>query len=261
MRSLNSVLISSVDARPVIFARIVVGLLALVRAVEGYRLGVRVLAPNTLKAPLIAGLTVPPETLFVIIPAWAIAAVLFTLGLWLRLCGPLLSLCMFLTLLMDQQLWSNHLYLLTLEVLLLTLASTLTRPSAGTVQAWPVTLLKIQLSIVYIFAAITKLTPTFLSGAVLYLNLRREGSFALPPSLRTLPILAVFSVVAVLTEIFLAFALWSRKYRRVGVMVGLMFHLTLTLMIVPVVAVQLAVFSLAVLALYPLYFFPLRQDA
>ena len=260
MRSLNSLFNSSIDARPVKFARVVIGLLAFARAFEGFRIGARVLDPNTLKAPLIAGITIPRETLFIIIPVWAIAAILFALGFRLRLCGPVLTLCMLLTLLMDEQLWSNHLYLLTLEVILLTIASAVARPSAESVQAWPVTLLEIQLSIVYIFAAVTKLTPTFLSGAVLYLNLKREGWFALPPTLRTLRVLGVLSVVAIVTEIFLAFALWSPKYRRAGVAMGIMFHLTLTLMIVPAVAVQLAVFSLCVLVLYPLYFYPLRED-
>lgn len=260
MQSLNRLFNSHIDARPVTFARIVVGLLALLRGLEGYRLGARVLDPNTLKAPLIPGLTVPLEVLFIIIPVWVIAAVLFTLGRWLRVSGPILTVCMFLTLLMDEQLWSNHLYLLTLEVLLLTIAGTVARPRAGSVQAWPVALLKIQLSIVYIFAAVTKITPTFLSGAVLFLNLRREGWLALPASVRTLPVLSALSAATIVTEIFLAFALWSPKYRRIGVVVGIMFHLALTLMIVPVVAVQLAVFSLSILVLYPLYFFPIRED-
>jgi hypothetical protein len=260
VQSLTKLFNSRIDALPVTFARIVVGLLALLRALEGYRLGMRVLDPNTLKAPLIAGLTIPPEVLLIIVPAWAISAVLFTLGLWLRLSGYILALCMLLTLFMDEQLWSNHLYLLTLEVVLLTIAGTVPRPTAGGVQAWPVALLKIQLSIVYIFAAITKITPTFLSGAVLYLNLKRDGLFALPPTLRTLPVMAALSAATIVIEIFLAFALWSPKYRRVGVAVGIMFHVALTAMIVPVVAVQLAVFSLSVLVLYPLYFFPFRED-
>jgi hypothetical protein len=97
VQSLNAVFNSRIDALPVTFARITVGLLALARAIEGWRLGGRVLDPNTLKAPLIAGLTVPPEVLFIIIPAWAIAAVLFTLGLWLRISGAILTVCMFLT--------------------------------------------------------------------------------------------------------------------------------------------------------------------
>jgi hypothetical protein len=237
-------------------------LLALLRAVEGWRIGSRVADPSTLKAPLIPGLTITPDLLLPLMVTWIVCALLFTLGVWMRVAGFLLVACMLITLLLDEQLYSNHLYLLAIEVLLLTLcgkakASALNKQA--TLPAWPVVLLKIQLSIVYIFAAVTKITPLFLSGAILYLNLRRSGLFALPASLRTLPVLAVLSGAAVLTEIFLALALWSDKYRRIGVVVGVLFHLTLTLMIVPEVAIQLLVFSLAVLALYPLYFFPLQE--
>lgn len=264
MRSLTSVFASRIDARPVIFARIVIGSMAVIRAVEGWRIGSRVVDPSTLKAPLIPGLTVSSELLLPLMVTWVICAVLFTVGIRIRVVGAILTACMFITLLADEQLYSNHLYLLAIEVLLLTFAGSakVQDPEKNaTVPAWPVVLLKIQLSIVYAFAAITKITPLFLSGALLYLNLRRTGLFALPPSLRTLPILSILSVVAVLTEIFLSLALWSNKYRRVGVVVGVLFHITLTLMIVPEVAIQLFVFSLAVLALYPLYFFPLKETS
>ena len=264
MRSLTSLFDLRIDARPVVFARIVVGSMAMLRGVEGWRIGSRVVDPSTLKAPLINGLTLSSELLLPLIITWIICAVLFTAGVFIRVAGLILTACMFVTLLADEQLYSNHLYLIAIEVLLLTFVGSgkiQFRKKNATVSAWPVVLLKIQLSIVYAFAAITKITPVFLSGAILYLNLRRTGIFALPPSLRTLPILAVLSVAAVLTEIFLSLALWSKKYRRVGVVVGVLFHLTLTVMIVPEVAVQLFVFSLAVLALYPLYFFPLKETA
>lgn len=264
MHSLTRVLNSRVDARPVTFARIIVGLLALVRAIEGWRIGSRVADPSTLKAPLISGLTITPELLLPLTVTWIVCALLFTIGVWMRVAGFLLVACMLVTLLLDEQLYSNHLYLLAIEVLLLTLcgkAKAHGPNKRATLPAWPVVLLKIQLSIVYIFAAVTKITPLFLSGAILYLNLRRSGWLALPPSLRTLPVLAVLSGVAVITEIFLALALWSDKYRRIGVVVGVLFHLTLTLMIVPEVAIQLLVFSLAVLALYPLYFLLLKEKS
>lgn len=257
MHSLTRVFNSHIDARPVRFARIVVGSMAALRAIEGWRIGSRVADPSTLKAPLIDGLTIRPELLLPLVVTWMICAILFTAGRWIRVTGLILSACMFAVLLMDEQLYSNHLYLVAIEVLLLTLAC---GGKGVSVPAWPAVLLKIQLSIVYAFAAVTKITPLFLSGAILYLNLRPSGLFALPPALRTLPVLSVLSGAAILTEIFLALALWSNKYRLIGVVVGVLFHLTLTLMIVPGVAIQLLIFSLAVLALYPLYFFPLKED-
>lgn len=259
MSALDRVFNSVIDARPVRFVRIIIGLMSLLRALEGWRIGSRVLDPATLKTPLIAGLTVPAGILIPLVSTWILSAVFFTLGFRIRISGAVLAACMFTMLLLDQQLYSNHLYLLSIEVLLLSLTGV--DRQSKTVPAWPVVLLKLQLSIVYLFAAITKLTPLFLSGAVLYLNLKRDGLFALPPSMRTLPVLSVLSVVAVLTEIFLGFGLWSLKYRRAAVVVGIAFHITLTAMIVPVVAVQLFIFSVAVLALYPLYFYPMLPSS
>ena len=261
MRALNNLFDSYVDALPVVFARAVVGLACVVRAFEGWRFGSRVLAPDTLKAHILPGLTVPPEVLWLLIPAWAVSAILFSLGLALRVSGSVLTLCLFSMLLMDEQLYSNHLYLLSLEVLLLTLAGGPPpwRAKAATVPAWPVWLLKYQLSVVYLFAAVTKIVPTYLSGAVLFLTLKKEGFFAFPQPLRTLPVLSILAAASIMVEIFLALALWSPKYRKVGAITGALFHTALTLLIISDATLQLVVFSLAVLAIYPLYFYPAAQ--
>ena len=97
------------------------------------------------------------------------------LGLRTRLCGTILTLSMAYTLFFDQQLYSNHLYLATLVVLLLTIADSAARWSLDArrlgrrdlILEWPTLLLKIQISIVYFYAALLKINPQYLSGTMI----------------------------------------------------------------------------------------------
>src|SRR6185369_9344845 len=101
--------------------------------------------------------------------------------------------------------------LLTLIVLLIALAGPETRSES--VLYWPILLLKLQLSIVYLFAALSKLNSQYLSGFMLAPNFRKSLMF--PPR-----VLSAFAAASILVEVFLAFALWSMRLRKPAVING-----------------------------------------
>lgn len=238
--------VSRVDARPVVVLRVVLGLVCLFRALEEWRIMSRVFRPGAVRFPVFDWLPVVNgrHALFLVV-IWLVAAAAFTIGWNVRLAGLILAATMFATLFIDQQLYFSHLYLISLEVLLLAIAN----PHFGdrAVAYWPIFLLKAQLSIVYFFAAVSKLTPAYLSGWMIGANLRR--SIVVGPNT-----LRAFAIGSIVVEIFLAFALWSPRWRKLAVVVGVLLHIGMVTMLAPVVAAQLALFAIACLAIYPLYF-------
>jgi hypothetical protein len=263
VNGLCGLLSARTDALPVAVVRIVVGAIATVRALEAYRIMARVFAPGLLRLPYFECIPDPTKGfIWGLAITWLFSALAFCIGWHTRIMGLMLSGTMALTLLLDQQTYSNHLYLLAIIVLLLTCADAgrtvsidATRGQRRSdVPAWPVLLLKLQLSIVYGFSAIAKITPIYLSGLVIAVNLRRSGPLIVPIEWRTPAIMSAFAVLSVITEAFLAVALWLPRWRRLAVVIGVGFHVTLVLLLIPEVRVQLAVFAVATLALYVLFF-------
>jgi predicted DCC family thiol-disulfide oxidoreductase YuxK len=191
--------------------------------------------------------------------AWLVLAALFGAGLFTTVAGIGLTLTLGAVLFSDQQLYSNHLYLLVLVVGLLTVARSgsalsidaLRGRGAASIPSWPLVLLRVQISIVYLFAGLSKLNATFLSGTVVAVTLRREGPLAVPAEWRTFEPMAAFSLLAILTELFLAAALWLPRWRRAAFVVGLGLHVGIAVWFVP--TGQLAIFSLIILAPYLLF--------
>ncbi len=77
-----------------------------------------------------------------------------------------------------------------------------------------------QVTVLYLFAGLSKINPVFLSGRPL------QGWLWLD-----LPdwIFPALSVATILTELFLAFALWVPKLRVLAVLVGVAFHASIVL--------------------------------
>lgn len=232
--------------------RTIVGCLAALRAAGAWR----VLQPLTrdahLKAPWHDWLPSPSmPTIAVMVCVWLLTAVLFAIGIRTRMSGPALVLAILATSSLDQQAYSNHLYLMVIMVALLALAS----PTTGRAPAWPVTVLKLQITVVYLFAAFTKLNQSWLSGQIL----RRfigAGLIDPPGLLLSGPWLAVL-VVAV--ELVIAVGLWSNSLRRPAITLGVLMHLAIPLTMSA--TLQLSVFSGLMVASYVLFATPavLRQ--
>jgi hypothetical protein len=237
-----------VPARSVVILRVVIGLVSILRGIEEWRVMRLVFRPDIVRFPMFEFLPVigaRAATGFLV--AWMLAACAFTIGAQVRLSGLVLAATMGTTLFIDQQLYFSHLYLLTLIVLLVALANPENR--AETVIYWPVLLLKLQLSIVYIFAAVSKMNSQYLSGFMLAANFRK--SLVFPPAL-----LSAFAAASIFVEVFLAFALWSRRWRKPAVVIGVGFHAVMVFSLAPPVMAQLALFAVECIALYQLFFIP-----
>ena len=99
-----------------------------------------------------------------------------------------------------------------------------------------------QLSACYLFAALAKLNPDFLSGEVL----RQFLTVSL--STEATRVLAAMTVAA---EFFLAFGLWLTATRWLAAAVGIGLHLTIPVMMSD--RFGLVCFSLTCLSLYPMF--------
>lgn len=260
MSRLDRMLGRHVNPRPAGMVRVLIGIAAMLKAIQMSSVLERFDAAGVLRIPYVEW--APSVSDFpsgLVVAVWLVAAALFAAGLWTTASGTLLTATMAAVLLSDQQLYSNHLYLVVLMAGLLTLArsgsalSVDARTGRGRkeIPEWPLLLLRIQVSIVYLFAGLSKLNATFLSGTVVAVTLRRDGPLAVPLEWRTFEPMAVISLMAVLTELFLAVALWLPRWRRAAFVVGLGMHVGIAMWFVP--TDQLMVFSIIILAPYLLF--------
>ena len=242
-------------------ARIGLGLAALLKLVATAPVLVRLLSPSTLRAPFFEWLPYPESPgIALLLLTWLAGALAFSFGARTHTAGMALAGSLAYVLVLDQQLYSNHLYLLLLLVALVTIGDggaalsidARRRGRREYVAAWPVALLKLQVSIVYGFAALAKLNVYFLSGALLAAYLRRGGLIPLPEPLLGFPVVTVLAISAVATEGYLALALWSPSRRASALVVGVALHLFMVLTLAP--TLELLVFAVELLALYPLFF-------
>jgi hypothetical protein len=203
-----------------------------------------------------------------LLAAWVLAAVCFTVGLWTRVTGTLLAAVFATIIVLDEQAYSNHLYLLALVVALLVLADpgaaysldarTRKRQSsaAPTVPGWPVTLLKLQVSIVYGFAALAKLNPEYLAGHTLGRFVPYSAIEAVVGARRMATVLIVASVASIAAEACVAAWLWVPRFRGLAVALGVALHVGMVASVGSGVRLQLVIFAVEMWALYVLFLEP-----
>ncbi|HEV7765267.1 MAG TPA: HTTM domain-containing protein [Thermoanaerobaculia bacterium] len=231
-------------------ARMLIGVNAAFASLETWRMLSRVLQPPVVKIPFFPWVPLlPSSALPVFLAVWLLAALLFALGWKTRVAGAVLSLVTGYTLIMDQQTYSNHLYLLFLVILLLTIAECTRRDD---VAAWPILLLKIQITLVYVFSAMAKITPQYLAGEILTRSLKQEGWLAVPQSWRAPDVMSVLAVISIAAELLIAFGLWSRRLRLYAIVAGIGFHL-LIIATLDSSRLSLAIFALDMFAVYLLF--------
>lgn len=218
---------------PIGLARAGLGVAALLGAAEMAR-GLKALhTPGVIRIPRFESLPVLPQSgVALFLGAWVLAGLAFCLGWHTRTAGVLLLGFQVYSLALDHQLYSNHLYLMALFTLLLTLADSGAsfsldahrRGSVPYIPAWPVALMRVLVSIVYGFAVLAKLNAFFMSGIVLRQNMRVPGMEHVPNW-----IFMVLALASVATEAFLAYAFWRKRLKTVAFLVGLGFHVTIVL--------------------------------
>jgi hypothetical protein len=137
--------------------------------------------------------------------------------------------------LLDQQTYSNHLYLFAILAAMLALRG-----------RYVALVLKGQLTLVYFFAAVSKLNPAFLSGLVIAGSLRPEFD-----RLRTPWVLVPLAVSAIGLELFIADSLWVPRRRSRAATFGILMHVSFVVLMNN--TVSLAAFGIACVSLYPLF--------
>ena len=236
-----------VDPRPVALARIGLGVATVANAVEMHAL-LNGIANGKLRVPVFAAVPPPTELAVGLYLVVALAAGMAVVVGWRT--APMAGLSTMLNIwlfLWDQQTYSGHRFLATLLVAYLVFARSdavwSVSRRGGDVPWWPQLLMMTQLSVCYFFAAITKISPLFLSGVPL-------SQWVWAP----LPwwMFMSMAVGTVMVELFLAFGLWGRRTVRAAVGTGVLLHTSIVLLIedqtVPLIA-----FSLTCLSLYWLF--------
>jgi hypothetical protein len=151
----------------------------------------------------------------------------------------------------DERLYSNHLWLLVLLAALAAVTAGRTEPRTEGLPYGHLVLL--QVSVVYGFAAASKLNVAFISGGVLRSDLAVEGALIPLPDLllaQQEPMMAL-ALATVIIELALAIALWVRRVRPGAAVLGMVFHLGLVA-VVPGWE-ELLVFALLCWSTYPLF--------
>ena len=175
-RRLSEALGRPVDPRPLALTRIGVGVAGGMIGLETWRLLIKVSAPDKLQVPAFAWLPdLSYELIWALFAVWTLLAAALTLGLRARLAAAGLALLAAVAMLLDQQVYSNHLALMAVLCGLLALGQPAAvwsldarrRPPVAASPYWPVLLLKLQISTLYGFAALSKLNDVYLSGEVL----------------------------------------------------------------------------------------------
>jgi predicted DCC family thiol-disulfide oxidoreductase YuxK len=183
---------------------------------------------------------------------WMLAAAGLTVGFRARTCAGVLCALSIGLHLVDQNLWGHHVYFMALVLLLMTMTDTGASLSKGwladgqperVVEAWPLWLVQVQLTLAYLFTAVAKLNPAYLDGEVL------QRALALPEAWVWLT--PWIAVVALGAEFFIGVALWVPALRPWALLAGLGLHALVPLLMGPYAG--LVVFTLVVWSVYLLF--------
>ncbi|MEJ8281218.1 HTTM domain-containing protein [Pseudonocardia spirodelae] len=221
----------TLPARQLAGYRVLVGLVAGAKALE---LGASPLL-GTAASPLFGVGPVLPAPVWLALGAvMGLAALAVVTGWHARPAALLVGLCT-AGFVWGAGYYSNHTYLLFTVAVLLSFTdcdaawSVRSRRGGGgdggTERVWapPVLVLRAQITVVYAYAAISKIRPDFLSGNGLASWAR--DSVLVPAAALVPAVLVPMAFGAVLTELFVAFALWSSRLRPAAVVAGVGLHL------------------------------------
>ncbi|HLT18930.1 MAG TPA: HTTM domain-containing protein [Thermomicrobiales bacterium] len=228
--------------------RRLVGLALAIQALDTTLALRRILAPDVLRTPFFDGMPLMPSSLLLPFAfAWVAAAAALALGYRTRLASVVLVTVVGYALLLDQQSYANHIYLQILIVLILLL------PADLAVRA-----LRWQMTVVYLFGAISKINVVFISGALLAANLRHGWLLPFPDSLARPAVLMPVAAGAILADAFLAYGFWKPRYRAAAAVFGLLFHTAIILTFPASSLIGLVVFALTMWALYYAFLDPVE---
>lgn len=257
---LHTVVERASPARPIAFLRIMIGIAAVLKLIDVAGRLWRLSQPSTVRIPWFSWLPGLHEgTVIAVLAIGATASILFVVGWKARVMGLALAVALAAILLADQQLYSNHLYLLTMLVALTaiskpdaawSLSAGRDRAADWVTSSWAIELIRVQISVVYVFAALSKLNGPFLSGSIVGSTMG-NGLVPVPGFMTGSPMVEVLSVAVVLVELSIGVLIWIPRHRAVAIGLGVVLHLSITLTMSP--TLQLAAFSVMMLGSYVLF--------
>lgn len=197
--------------------RLLLGALVLLKAVDLLRLAV--VAPNLLVGGVLGGV-------------WVAAGLAMFTRRW-RYGALIVAADTALILTVTPEMYSNHLVLMGLVALFM----------GALDDRYAMVALRWQLSIVYLFTAVSKVTPWYLRGDRMPIVLQA----ALPD-----PAVAAIATLSVITELFLAVGLWFPRTRLFAILLGVALHgaIMATMVRTSFGGIRLGVFSGLMFLLY-----------
>lgn len=257
---LHRVVRARVNPRPIALLRMVFGALVLLRGV--YFVEQARLATDAGQFA-IAGSALPGAGV-ALVAVWAALGVALMVGWHSRAAAGAYAALVFALLAADPLFYNNHLYLMGLVAALLACSDcgaafsldSRHREAITQVPGWPAFLLRAQVSIVYAFAALSKVHEAFLSGHVLHVHLSRGPFAPLLPSWLVSNFLLLVSVAVVVigAQMTLVWALWSPRWQNAAFTIGFLLHAPMVLLANSWhQALRLFIFSLLMWALYLLF--------
>jgi hypothetical protein len=257
---LHALATSAAPAPSLAWTRIAVGAAALVKLASVAPLLWQLTAPGSVQVPFgSVWLDLSRAVALGLLVVWSLAAASLVVGWHSRAAAGALAVAAWFTLLADQQLYSNHLYMLAL------LASLLALVDSGAVRSldarrrgpklevvgYPLALIRFLVAILYGFTALAKVNLVWLSGAVLGAHLG-TGPIPFPDGLLRFEVLAPLAMATLLVEGFLAGGLFVRRWRKAAVLCGVSLHVGIVAFMGP--TLELTAFGLMMLGTYPLFF-------
>jgi predicted DCC family thiol-disulfide oxidoreductase YuxK len=254
---------STGPSRPLALARIGIALAVLMELPNTGKVLMQLDDAGIIRAPFLPWTpTVNDGLAWMLIGLWGATALALLVGWRTRRAAAAVFVTLATVVLLDQQLYSNHLYLMVLLSGLLAVSdsgaalSLDSRRSGerGEVSRWPVWLLQFQVSVVYVFASVAKMNPDFLSGSTLAASLRRVGPLAVPDAWRSMEPMLILAILAVCTEAFIGLAIWSERWRPTAFVAALGLHVSMAVWFSP--TYPLTIFAFAMLPLLVLFLNP-----
>lgn len=240
-----------VGPRPVAVARMGVGLAGAFNAVESHEILLRI-SHGKLATPTIDGLDLSSEPwLSVLVVVGVVAGIAVAVGVLTSAAAAVSVAASVAVLVTDLQTYSSHRLLATLLMAYLVFAQA---GSAWSVQRsahrasvpwWPQLLMMSQLSVLYLFAGLSKANPVFLTGVPLSHWVWVELPW---------PVFTLAAFVTVLVEAGIAVGLWFRRTRRFAAVAGVLLHMSIVALMRED-SLALVVFAITCLSLYPLFLF------
>jgi hypothetical protein len=231
----------------------------MVRALVALPILLRIADPLTVRIPFIVWLPEPSVPLaWAIVLVWFALASLFTIGWRVSVTGTALTVVVAFTFLLDQQEYSNHLYLLAWLAGLMTIADAgaglnISRSDHGIVR-WPVLLIDHGPTVNRLRVLRTDQDQRCLPLRAVLAGTLHDGLVPFPDTWRSPQILRLLAGVVIVVESSIALLIWRVRFRPFVSVLGLLLHVSITLLMSA--TLELAVFSMLMLGLYPLFLSP-----